>query len=195
VRRPDDSRRTADAGELAAGRRAARVAGSRRSDFGLLRESWQTSNSIRGEDGRALAHFDPYYQVLFPSRYYDASQPNGVGRPIDACYGWTAGYTIRGGPCEESTSNGVVTGIVFDDPRSRFDGVRRGVDINSIRVHNADGPSAWYTDPFGRGARTSPFPGSIRQLLSRNDNEVLEMSGPGIGFHRNYGGAGVRAPN
>lgn len=51
-----------------------------------LHESWETHNTIRTADGRTLATFDPYFQILYPSRYYDPTQPNNVGRPIDVCY-------------------------------------------------------------------------------------------------------------
>jgi hypothetical protein len=171
------------------------VAGGRESDFGLIRESWQTSNSIRRDDGHTLASFDPYYQVMLPSRYYDASQTGLVGRPVEACYWTSSGLAVRGGPCQQSTSNGAVTGLTYDDPRSRFNGVSRGVDMNSLRISNRSGPYVWYTDPFGRHGATTPFPGSIRQMIGRVDNEALEIAGPGIGFGRNYGGTGVRAPN
>jgi hypothetical protein len=52
----------------------------------------------------------------------------------------------------------------------------------------------WYTDPFGKDARTRPFPGSIRQYIAPISG-VLNPEGPTLGSRRNYGGPGVRAPN
>ena len=161
-----------------------------------LRESWETFNTIRTASGRTLATFDPYYQILFPSRYYDPTQPNNLGRPIDVCYEVAPnGARARGGECERSTANGQIPGVMFDDPRSAFNGVLRFVDINATRIDNADGPEVWYTDPFGQNARTEPFPGSIRQWIARIDNSGTQGKGPNIGRNRNYGGPGVHAPN
>lgn len=164
------------------------------SDFGTgLHESWQTSNSITTADGHSLASFDPYFQVDFPSRYYDPSVPGFVGRPIDLCF--LPAARARGGACQESIRNGAVAGITFDDPRSAFNGVQRFVDVNSIRIDNRDGPTVWYTNPYGRGGRTEPFPGSVRQILSKVNNSALRISGPGLGFDRFYGGLRTHAPN
>lgn len=161
-----------------------------------LRESWETSFSIRRSDNRVLASADPYFQVLYPSRFYDPTLPDGVARPMDICYTTLPdGRTARGGLCQQATGNGAVQGIAHDDPRSPFNGVRRFVDINSNRVVNPDGPETWYTDPFGRNGRTEPFPGSIRQYIARTDNSGRVGQGPVIGRNRNYGGPGVRAPN
>ena len=160
-----------------------------------LHESWQTSNVLKRADGRAIASFDPYFQVPSPSRFYDPAAPLLVGRPIDMCYATEAnGDRARGGACAEATGNGTVTGITWDDPRSPFNGVRRRVDINGNRISNADGPTVWYTDPYGRNGQLEAFPGSIRQVIARI-NTVLDPHGPTIGHDRHYGGPGVRAPN
>lgn len=170
------------------------------SNFNALHESWETSNAIRREDGHTLAFFNPYFQVHRPSRFYDPALPNTVGRPIDICYEVTpAGDQVRGtgGSCNASTSNGTILGILFDDPRSVFDGVRRNVDINSNFIDNAGGPEVWYTSPLGRNGRTQPFPGSIQQRIARmnNDRGGLQLAGPSIGGDRDYGSPRVHAPN
>lgn len=160
-----------------------------------LHESWQTSNAVRREDGSTIASFDPYFQVPLPSRYYDASAPNLVGRPMDMCYATEPnGDRARGSACAEATGNGAVSGIAWDDPRSPFNGVRRKVDINGNRIRNANGPAVWYTDPYGRNGRTTAFPGSLRQVIA-TINTTLDPHGPTIGHERFYGGPGVRAPN
>jgi hypothetical protein len=116
-----------------------------------------------------------------------------VGRPLDLCV--LPAARARGGPCQESIRNGAVAGLPYDDPRSAFNGVARFVDINSIRISNREGPEVWYTNPFGKGGKREPFPGSVRQVLARVDNSALGLSGPGIGHNRAYGAPGTHAPN
>ncbi len=174
------------------------VPAGQRSNFGLLHESWQTSNSIRGENGQGIAHFDPYFQATLPSRFYDPAAPNVTGRPIDVCYlVGPNGERASGGPCDLSTGSGTVPGVTFNDPRSRFNGATRIMDINSIQIRNAEGPRVWFTDPFGRTGRPEAFPGSIRQVIARINNDLGELNpnGPGIGRDRPYGSSGVHAPN
>jgi hypothetical protein len=176
------------------------VAQGQRSNFGALHESWETSNSIRTDDGHALAFFNPYYQVTLPSRFHDPALANITGRPIDVCYEVTAtGERASGGPCDRSTSNGTVTGILFDDPRSEFNGSRRVVDINDNLIDNEHGPKIWFSDPFGRHARPDSFPGAIRQYIAKINTARggLDFNGPVLGNERRYGatGSGVHAPN
>ena len=168
------------------------------SNFGVLNESWETSNVIREENGHTLAFFNPYYQVRLPSRFHDPALVGITGRPIDVCYEVTAsGERAQGTPCNTSTANGTVPGVTFDDPRSVFNGVRRVVDINDNGIDNASGPEVWYTDPFGRLGRPQPFPGSVRQWIARIDNDRggLNIEGPTIGGGRQYGSPRTHAPN
>jgi len=171
--------------------------GQRSQTFTALHESWQTSNGIRSQDGHGLAFFNPYYQVDLPSRFHDPAVTGIVGRPIDVCYETEAnGDQAHSGPCDESTNNGQLTGLTFDDPRSAFNGVERHVDVNSAIIHNEGGPTIWYTDPFGGHGRQQPFPGSIAQYIASMDNDHgFGISGPAIGFDRYYGGPGSHAPN
>jgi len=166
-----------------------------RSNFGRgLKESWETNNRIRTAEGnRTLVFFNPYFQVLLPSRYFDPTRPDGVGRTLELCAdAWGAGRRGRGGPCG---SGNALTAVGFGDPASPFTGAARFVDINQNRITNAQGPEVWYSDPWGRNARTEPFPGSIRQFVARVDNTGLGIHGPVIGRNRDYSAPGVRAPN
>jgi hypothetical protein len=168
------------------------------SNFGALHESWETSNSIRAEDGHTLAFFNPYFQVSLPSRFHDPALTGITGRPIDVCYEVTpGGERAQGWACSLSTANGTVTGVTFDDPRSVFDGTDRVVDINDNEIGNARGPAVWYTDPFGKHGRTTAFPGSIRQVIAQLDNDRagLRLEGPTLGGRRDYSGPRVHAPN
>ncbi len=174
------------------------VGAGEESNFGSgLRESWEISQSIRTESGRRLASFNPYFQVLFPSRYYDPSQPDGVGRSIDLCYEIEAnGDLARAEECEESTAGYTIPDLLYSDSRSLFNGVRRFVDINSNTITNEDGPDTWYTDPFGKNGRAEPFAGSIKQTIAvMNNDRGIRISGPAIGRDRNYGGTGTHSPN
>lgn len=153
-----------------------------------LRESWEISASLRRADGRTLASFNPYYQVMDPSRYLDPARERSMGRPVDLCYHPTVAQRDR---CEGTPAEA----INWDDPRSPFKGVRRFVDVNGNNIRNADGPQVWYTDPMGRNGRTTPFPGSIRQWVAKHDNSGLDLHGAVMGRDRDYDAPGVRAPN
>ena len=168
------------------------------SSFGAgLRESWEISQSIRTADGRRLASINPYFQVTMPSRFYDDSLPDGVGRSIDLCYEVESnGDRARTDVCSDATADGTILGMLYTDVRSPFNGADRFVDINSNRISNRDGPKIWYTDPFGHNASTQPFPGSIRQFIASIDNDRgLRISGPAIGRDRDYGATTVHSPN
>lgn len=172
------------------------LVGDGRSNFGQIRERWEVSQKLRTVDGHTLVSVNPYVNVRLPSRFHDPSKSDLTGRPIEVCYEVMNGRRASGGACEESTANGLVTGLTFDDPRSTFNGVLRDVDINAIRIANAEGPEIWYTDPFGNNARREPFAGSIRQFVAQIDNNRgANPHGGVIGRDRDHGGPGVHAPN
>jgi hypothetical protein len=153
-----------------------------------LRESWEISASLKKANGRTLVSFNPYFQVMDPSRYFDPAAPKKMSRPIDLCY-------VDGIRGQDRCEGLAAEGVTWDDPRSPFKGVRRFVDINSNNVRNEDGPNVWYTDPLGRNGQAEPFPGSIRQWVANRDNEGLDLRGPVIGRNRSYDAPGVHAPN
>jgi hypothetical protein len=175
-----------------------RVGAGQRPDYDrALHESWQTSNSVRSEDGHTVASFDPYFQVFQPSRFYDPAAANITGRPLSECDTMDPNRVKDNNDlCDLSTSDGALTGLAYDDARSRFNGVRRFIDINNNRIDNKDGTEVWYTDPFGRHGQKTPFPGSIRQWVAKvKNNYGFSVDGPAIGFNRNYGVASTHAPN
>jgi len=174
------------------------VPSGQRSDFGNLHESWETSNEIKTADGHRLAFFDPYFQVFRPSRFYDAAATGIVGRPVALCALTISDRRARGSECNGMTNTvgGALVSIDYDDALSVFNGVGRQIDVNNNILSNGDGPTVWYSDPFGRNARTTPFAGSIRQYISSVNNDYgVGVNGPVLGGNRNYGGSGVRAPN
>lgn len=173
------------------------VAEGEHSNYGsALDESWNTFLSVLASDGRTLAFFNPWFVVHLPSRFYDAAQPDGVGRPLAVCYETGDGRRASGGACEQSTAGGTLTALAYDDPRSLFNGTARSIRLNVLRFGNAGGPEVWHTDPFGSRGRREPFPGSIEQRIAPINRELgLDFVGPVIGGARVYAGAGVRAPN
>lgn len=160
--------------------------GSRPRFDSALRESWEISARLKTVSNRTLVSFNPYFQVRDPSRFFDPSVEQVMGRPVDLCDQITNSNRDR---CE-----GVAPNTAWDSPQSPFKGVRRFVDINSNNIRNADGPTVWYTDPLGLNGQTEPFPGSIRQWVAVRDNSGLDLHGPVIG-NRSYDAPGVRAPN
>ncbi len=162
-----------------------------KSSFSRLRETWQVSGRIKTAEGKSLFSFNPYYQVFNPSRYYDPNQSGIVGRPLEDCF-LDETRRARGDMCDGSQS---AEDQGYDNPGSQWDGAHRQVDINANRVRNSGGPEIWYSDPFGRNAKTEPFPGSVLQFISSTDNSAFDTHGPTIGKNRPYGGSGVHAPN
>lgn len=156
---------------------------------GALRESWEISGRLRTSQGRTLVSFNPYFQVMDPSRYFDPAAERSMARPVDLCALPALAGRDR---CEDIEG---MLDVTWDDVRSPFKGTRRFVDINSNRVSNADGPTIWYTDPLGRNGQTEPFTGSIRQWIAAHDNNGLDLRGVIMGRDRDYDAEGVHAPN
>ena len=157
------------------------------SDFDALRENWEVSARLVRDDGHTLASFNPYFQVLDPSRFFDPAAERKMGRTIDLCFG---AMRARGGPCRDVEG---MASVAWDDPRSPFKGVRRFVDINGNHVDNSGGREIWYTDPLGRRGSPLPFAGSLVQWVARRHNGY-DLHGPPIGKNRSYNAKGVHAP-
>lgn len=163
-----------------------------------LYEDWVSSNYLRLPGGQELAYYDPHFAVFSPSRYYDPSKPNNLGRSIDICYLTENNGTekYRGGACDQITNYGSIQGITYDDPRSTLNGIKREFYFNQTWIRNPNGPTIWYTDPYGRNAQTSPKTGFIKQFVSQTDNyNQTIFESQAIGADRYYGGNGVHAPN
>ncbi|MEP7166497.1 MAG: hypothetical protein ABI758_00785 [Candidatus Woesebacteria bacterium] len=174
------------------------------SQFSLgLYEDWISGSHLMSSDGRELVYVDPHFAVFSPSRFYDPSQPDNVGRSIDVCYMKEAnGDRARGGECDEVTNykDGSTIPesqrIPYDDPRSPFNGCTREFYFNNNAISNAGGPTYWYTDPYGKNGKTSPFPGSIRQYIpSAKTSLPFNLESIAIGKDMNWCGTGVHAPN
>lgn len=166
---------------------------------GALYENWSTANYLRTSDGREIAYFDPGFAVFNPSRYHDPSAPGVLRRTLDLCYEVAGrGRTerrARGGECDWGTNSGALR-LAWDDPRSPFRGDHREVYFNQTTLSNANGPTVWYTDPYGGHASPQPFVGSIRQVLAPISNRrPFPLESQAVGATRRYGTAAVHAPN
>src|SRR5690606_9951341 len=94
------------------------------------------------------------------------------------------------GECKTARNNGITR---WDQPGSPFAGTSRVLSWNQPILTNEGGPEVIYTDPFGKGGQTEPFPGSIRQYFASINNGGRQLGGPRISA--NYMPPGVRAPN
>ncbi len=136
----------------------------------VVHETWETEVVVGEEDGPFFVDVGPYFQVFDPSRHYDPSQPRNLARSANLC---SEGEDEFLEWCELYGT----PGVAWDHPDTPFKGVLRGMDVNGIAVHNAEGPNIWYTDPFGRAYSTQPFPGSIRQWAAVTDTREREIDG------------------
>ena len=165
-----------------------------------LYEDWVSSNYLsRPGSSDWIAYFDPHFAVFGPSRYHDPSAPSGLRRSIEVCYLTENNGTekYRGGECDQLTNYGQnMTPVAYDDPRSPFNGVKREFYFNNTGINNKNGPTAWYTDPYGRSAQTTTAPGFIKHFVAAVDNRNgVTYESDAIGGNRWYGGQGVHAPN
>jgi hypothetical protein len=126
----------------------------------------------------------PLFYVVNPSRYYDPTKPNNLGRIVDLCYTNLAG----GDYCNQARQAG--QNLAWDDPRSPFKGTLREFRPGTFTVQNS-GSTTVYTDVYGRNAATTPFTGSIRQYFSGNQSGQMYVRGA----TRDYAANGVHAPN
>ncbi|MDQ5951556.1 MAG: hypothetical protein QG639_837 [Patescibacteria group bacterium] len=168
-----------------------------------LYEDWISGSYLRSAQGKVLAYVDPHFAVFGPSRFYDPSKPNNIGRSIDVCYMKESnGDRARGGECDEVTNykDGstipVSERITYDDPRSPFNGCKREFYFNNNGIFNQGGPTAWYTDPYGQNGSTKPFAGSIRQYIASAETKLpYPLESIALGANINWCGRGVHAPN
>lgn len=149
---------------------------------GNLYEAWPANLEVVKPDGSDLASgVNLLFDVEDANRYYypdSLKQARGYNNPdakpnlgftMDLCYDnslLSEGRKYRGGPCDWATSYGTIQDIRWDDPRSAFRGVHRGMYFQPAVLNNATGPEYWYTDPYGKKASTTPFPGSVKQQIT-----------------------------
>jgi hypothetical protein len=183
---------------------------------GNMYEAWPANLSVETADGRKLATgVNLLFDVEDANRYYypesvkaargykNPDAGTNLGFTMDLCYDTSLssqGRKYRGGPCDWSTDYGKIRDIAWNDPRSGFKGVNRGMYFKPPVLDNANGPEVWYTDPYGYNAKTSPFPGSVKQQVSAKKLDYATLIGDSIDPRVNNrrhddGGGTVHAPN
>jgi hypothetical protein len=168
-------------------------------------EAWPVNFGITRANGTAVVDgLNLLFDTEDSIRYYwpgHASVAGGavdnLGHFQDLCTENFNGRTFRGGVCDAGLRT-----ATWDDPRSAFRDLNRGVYFKPGVTHNAGGSTVWYTDPFGRNAQTTPFPGSLKQLVSSDSVSYAAKAGTGvfetanvINMFHNDGGHTVHAPN
>jgi hypothetical protein len=141
-------------------------------DSNDLHEFWFSDVTVSGSG--LNFNIAPLFYVLNPSRYYDASKPDSIGRQIDLCYD----ANIPGTQCNEARQITQQTGqrVAWDDPRSPFTGGLREYRPGTFSL-STNGPTTIYTDVYGRNASTSPFPGSIQQYFNGDTQTTSYLRG------------------
>ena len=173
-------------------------------------EAWPGSMSITGAQGQPLVRtLDLLFDVENSMRYYypgkthpelaDASKYSDAGFTMDLCYEVLAnGNKSHGGACDAATNSGSIKGITWDDPRSAYKGTSRGMYVKPGDVQNASGPAIWYTDPFGQNAKTTPFPGSVKQYIVQRNIDYGQKFGGFVDptkMNSDFDAPTVHAPN
>src|SRR6185436_15442482 len=110
---------------------------------GNFYEAWPASLEVKTPAGKNLiGGINLLFDVEDANRYYypdDLKALRGYNNPeagpqrgftMDLCYDQSLasqGRIMRGGPCEQATNYGAIKGITWDDPRSAFKGIHRGM--------------------------------------------------------------------
>lgn len=155
-----------------------------------LYEKWTSVNALELPGGAPLARYETSFGVFNPSRY--AGPNTTIGRTLPLCWETAAdGDRANGVDCAEA-----LPGTAFDDARSPFDGTRRDVYLAGTTVENPGTTRRWWTDPYGRNASPTPFPGGVCQLVSANATPGQAGAKTQVfGRNHSYDADGVHAPN
>lgn len=160
-------------------------------------EAWPSNLDVFTKSGKQLvSSINLLFDVEEAVRYYDPAKTDGLAYFVDLCYEVEPnGDRFRGGAC-----SGIPPGVKFDDPRSPFKGLHRGLYLKPGNLDNLAGPSVWYTDPYGKNAQTTPFAGSIKQFIRQEQiNYDLKFKGTirpeVIDRYHDSGSGTVHAPN
>lgn len=162
-------------------------------------EAWPANGNIFRPNGTKLVdEVDLLFDLGDSIRYYYPGNPNNLGYMLDVCYETESnGDRSHGGQC--SGVREANPKITWDDPRSPFRGVvARGTYFKPGNVDNASGPTTWYTDPYGRNARTTPLPGYVKQYIPQRKVIYSQVLGgvvqPEV-VQRSHSHPSVHAPN
>lgn len=155
-----------------------------------LYETWETDTTLTDSSGKILIHFDPWFGVRNPSRIYDTETQEAV--PAVSVADLLGNAKSEGIPWYRVDGK-----IEKSSLLSPFNGAKRDVYVGGTQIHNADGPTTWYTDPYGGHLSTAPFPGAVKQYIANVDIPDVEVGRQVFGWNTDYGpnGSGVHAPN
>ena len=137
-------------------------------------EAWASSLHVRSATKTILSDINVTLDVEDAIRYYDPNKTNKIGYFMDLCYEVLPNGNQARGTCN-STHYGNIKGITWNDTRSDYKGIHRGMYYQGPRIFNSGGPEIWYTDPFGNNAQTTPFTGSIKQIVSSKNVDYLNL--------------------
>jgi hypothetical protein len=170
-------------------------------------EFWPVNIGITRANGTPVVDgLNLLFDVEDSIRYYwpghasNGTTVDNVGYMQALCYEDLNGRRFRGNSCDSSTNYGAIQGIAWNDPRAGFRDLNRGVYFKPGISHNAGGTTVWYTDPFGGQAQTTPFPGSIKQLVTADSTNYAQRVGAfetanALSMVHDDGGRTVHAPN
>jgi hypothetical protein len=162
-------------------------------------EKWSSEGTLTAAGGGPpLASFNPAFGVFNPSRYGDPAATGKMARTLDLCWEVEPNSDrARGVECDEATGFGAIaTPYGFDDDRSPYDGTYRDFYVDETALANADGPTRWWTDPYGGNGSPEPFPGALCQLVGAVDTTGRpDLQTRVFGRNRTFEAPGVHAPN
>ncbi|MFN8075619.1 MAG: RICIN domain-containing protein [Kineosporiaceae bacterium] len=161
-------------------------------DVFSLNEVWVAGITGFSASPRLQVQAFPFFFVLNPSRYYDASATTKIKRPLDLCHAGAKGFLCD--QVRRAAAGG--TPMAYDDVRSPFNGAQRQFGAGILAVRNS-GPTTWYTDAFGSRFTTTAFPGAIKQYL-KGDHAGGREQGQIMDDFTNYAAKAsdrIHAPN
>ena len=125
-----------------------------------------------------------YYTIGNPSRFYDPSLVNRLGRIVDLCYDPTH-PVASSQQCQETVASSA-SRIGFDDPRSSFRGsVHVNTHFSTMAFANS-ASSTIYTNAWGQNMSLTPDP---------SRGIIFRQTVPTVGFHYKVDGQASRVPN
>ncbi|WP_341524647.1 hypothetical protein WKK05_18610 [Nostoc sp. UHCC 0302] len=134
-----------------------------------------------------------YFKVMGPSRYFEPTKPNNLGRRIDMCF--IPELAALQGDCI-NVNNLIKQGIpvTWDHPRSPFKGTYRTVHFDWVTISNNTSNEKWYSNAAGTVIRPQPDASqgiTIEQIISRTPFAMYYFGNRESDFN----GRGVHAPN
>lgn len=169
------------------------IHGLYRKNDGQLLDHW----GQQGFDRNYSKLFDitagTYFRVSIPSRYFDPTKPDNLGRRIDMCsipeISYLQGDCIRVNDLRKAGQT-----VTWDSPQSPFKGTTRVVHFDWVTIRNSTNTEKWYSNAMGTVIRSQPDASkgiTIEQTISKT-RDAMYYFGNREG---NFNSTGVHAPN